>query len=615
MHRIKGIMARELAGHLPVSQTVLEDWLEIPPDSAMGDLALPCFRLAKELRQAPQAIAKDLASRIAFSDLLQGAEAIGPYVNMRLRRNLAHSLWLQAIERDDAFFTSDSGKGRTVAIDLSSPNIAKPFGMGHLRSTIIGTALANLFESDGFTTLRINHIGDWGTQFGKIMVAYHRYGDPDQVRANPIQELNSLYVRFHEEEKTSPELEAEGRAAFKRLEDGEPEETALWQWIVDVSLEDFNRTFELLGTRFTHVLGESFYNDKMDAVVDELRAKGLLTRSEGAEVVSLEPLDLPPCLIRKSDGATLYATRDLAAALYRHKVLGANRLTYVVGGEQRLHFKQLFAVLERMGYEFAAQCSHVAFGMMTIGGKKMSTRKGHIVRLQDVLDEAISRAKTIIAQKSPDLTNAEEVAKAIGVGAVIFNDLKTNRLHDIEFAMDQAVAFDGETGPYVQYTHARACSVLRKAGLLDPGESNPAAVATWSELLANEWTDKTRGVASGEEPSSNKALDEALEEGLDGVSTGRAFDDATLDDVSWELAKQVSQFSGVRQRASAEADPSLIAKQVLDICQAFNRFYHDCPILTSQGSTRTLRLALTDATRLTIRASLQLLGIGHPAQL
>ncbi len=607
MHRIKGIMARELAGHLPVSQTVLEDWLEIPPDSAMGDLALPCFRLAKELRQSPQAIARDIVSRIASSDLLQGAEAIGPYVNMRLRRDYACSLWLQAIEQDDAFFSSGNGAGQTVAIDLSSPNIAKPFGVGHLRSTIIGTAIANLLESDGFTTLRINHIGDWGTQFGKIIVAYHRYGDPERVRANPIQELNSLYVRFHEEEKTSPELEAQGRAAFKRLEDGQPDETALWQWIVDVSLADFNRTYDLLGTKFTAVLGESFYNDKMAAVVDELSAKGLLMLSEGAEVVSLEQVDLPPCLIRKSDGATLYATRDLAAALYRHKVLGADRLTYVVGGEQRLHFKQLFAVLERMGYEFATQCSHVAFGMMTIGGKKMSTRKGHIVRLQDVLDEAISRARSIIAQKSPDLTNAEEVAKAIGVGAVIFNDLKTNRLHDIEFAMDQAVAFDGETGPYVQYTHARACSVLRKAGLLAPGESNPTSVATWSEVLANEWTDKTRGVASGEESLNNKALDD--------VSTSKAFDDATLDDVSWELAKQVSQFSGVRQRASAEADPSLIAKQVLDICQAFNRFYHDCPILTSEGSTRTLRLALTDATRLTIRASLQLLGIGHPAQL
>ena len=584
MHRIKGVIARELAEYLPVSRAVLEDWLENPPDASLGDLALPCFRLAKELRQAPQTIARDIASRVALSGLLQEVEATGPYVNMRLRRDHAFLFWLRAIEQDDDFFTGDSGAGQTVAIDLSSPNIAKPFGMGHLRSTIIGTAIANLLESDGFTTLRINHIGDWGTQFGKIIVAYHRYGDPERVRANPIQELNSLYVRFHEEEKTNPELEAEGRAAFKRLEDGQTDETALWQWIVDVSLADFNRTYDLLGTKFTAVLGESFYNDKMDAVVDELSAKGLLMQSEGAEVVSLEQVDLPPCLIRKSDGATLYATRDLAAALYRYNVLGANRLTYVVGGEQRLHFKQLFAVLERMGYEFAAHCSHVAFGMMTIGGKKMSTRKGHIVRLQDVLDEAISRARSIIAQKSPDLTNAEEVAKAIGVGAVIFNDLKTNRLHDIEFAMDQAVAFDGETGPYVQYTHARACSVLRKAGLLDAGESPPFPIAAWSDMLTSGQTDEIMGTA-------------------------------LLDDVSWELAKQVSRFSGVRQRASAEADPSLIAKQALDICQAFNRFYHDCPILSATGATRTLRLALTDATRLTIREALRLLGIGYPAQL
>ncbi len=609
---MKGIIAGELAEYLPASRAMLEDWLEIPPDSGMGDLALPCFRLAKELRQAPAAIAGDIAARIALSDFLQGAEAAGPYVNMRLRRDYACSLWLQAIERNDAFFSSGNGAGQTVAIDLSSPNIAKPFGVGHLRSTIIGTALANLFESDGFAALRINHIGDWGTQFGKIIVAYHRYGDPERVRANPIQELNSLYVRFHEEEKTSPELEAEGRAAFKRLEDGEPAETALWQWIVDVSLEDFNRTYTLLGTKFTNVLGESFYNDKMDDVVDELSAKGLLTRSEGAEVVSLEDVDLPPCLIRKSDGATLYATRDLAAALYRYNVLGANRLTYVVGGEQRLHFKQLFAVLERMGYEFAAHCSHVAFGMMTIGGKKMSTRKGHIVRLQDVLDEAISRARSIIAQKSPDLTNAEEVAKAIGVGAVIFNDLKTNRLHDIEFAMDQAVAFDGETGPYVQYTHARACSVLRKAGLLGSGVSPSTTVAAWSDLLANEWPDTAPAYGAGG-ASGGSAVDAVDDAGV--AVPGEPVGNTALDDASWELAKQVSLFSEARRRASAEADPSLIAKQVLDICQAFNRFYHDCPILTSEGSTRTLRLALTDATRLTVRASLQLLGIGCPAQL
>ncbi len=579
MHFFKEILAKSLAPLVAIDANILMEWIETPPDKRLGDLAFPCFQLAKTMRQAPQAIAADLAVKLTNEPLFKQTEAVGPYINLHIDRKQALLHWLGQMEADRDFFTSRRGAGITVAIDLSSPNIAKPFSMGHLRSTIIGTALANLLETDGYRALRINHLGDWGTQFGKIIVAYHRYGDVEAIKQHPIQELNALYVRFHEEAEANPTLEHEGRAAFKRLEDGDQATTELWRWMVAVSLEEFNKTYAMLGTRFTHVLGESFYNDKMDAVVEELSAKHLLTVSEGAEVVMLDDANLPPCLIRKSDGATLYATRDLAAALYRYRTLGATRLWYVVGGEQRLHFQQLFAVLRRMGYDFADHCRHIPFGLMKIGGKKMSTRKGQIVRLQEVLDEAVRRAREIIDEKNPGLANATETAQAIGVGAVIFNDLKTNRIHEINFSLDQAVAFEGETGPYVQYTHARACSVLRKAGLLDASHDSDGWV---TEPLANDAT-------LAELPQ--------------------------VDDITHDLIKTIAAFAETRKRAIDEADPSLIAKHVLDVCQAFNRFYHELPILNAEEPLRHLRLKLTDANRLTIRAALTILGIGHPAEI
>ncbi len=572
-------IANSLSKQLMIDESILASWLEIPPNSEMGDLALPCFRLAKELHKSPQVIAADIADALVENELVESAVPAGPYVNFRLNRATAMEQVMRQIRDDDAFYHGAQGAGQVVAIDLSSPNIAKPFSMGHLRSTVIGTAIANLLESDSYQTLRINHLGDWGTQFGKIIVAYHRYGDEAKIKANPIQELNALYVQFHEAAQDDPSLDDEARAAFKRMEDGNEDDLRLWRWMIEVSLEEFAKTYAMLGTSFTHNLGESFYNDKMDAVVKEIQSLGLLVESDGAEVVMLEDVGLPPCLIKRSDGATLYATRDLAAALYRHKDLCADRLLYVVGGEQRLHFEQVFAVLTRMGYDFAKNCKHIAFGMMRLGGKKMSTRKGQVVRLQEVLEEAVGRAKEIINEKNPSLQNADLVAKEIGVGAVIFNDLKTNRLHDIDFSMETALAFEGETGPYVQYTHARSCSVLRKAYLLDAGVS-PEQLVTHSQAIAQ----------------------------VDSQTV-------SLDDPTWELIKQLSLFPGLRNRAIDEYDPSLIAKHVLDICQAFNHFYHDCPILTADEPIRSIRLALTDAARLTIRNSLQLLGIGYPAEI
>ncbi len=581
MHFFKEKLASALSPMVAVDATTLQDWIEIPPDKQLGDLAFPCFQLAKSMRKSPQAIASELAPKLDTEPFISKSEAVGPYVNVHLNRKEAVSYWITQMQENLDFFTSNGGQNQAVAIDLSSPNIAKPFSMGHLRSTIIGTALANLLESDGYQVFRINHLGDWGTQFGKIIVAYHRYGEVEAIKKHPIQELNALYVRFHEEAETNPALEDEGRAAFKRLEDGDEATLDLWRWMVSVSMEEFNRTYAMLGTRFTHVLGESFYNDKMDSVVKELSEKHLLTTSEGAEVVMLEEENLPPCLIRKSDGATLYATRDLAAALYRYRDLGATSLWYVVGGEQRLHFQQLFAVLTRMGYSFAKDCRHIAFGLMKIGGKKMSTRKGQIVRLQEVLDEAVRRAREIIDEKNPGLKSADATAKAIGVGAVIFNDLKTHRIHEINFSLEQAVAFEGETGPYVQYTHARACSLLRKAGLLTGNEST------------NEWVTFTL----------NSSID---------IAEIAAYE---WDDVTYELVKTLSYYSSVRQRAIDDSDPSQIAKFVLDAAQAFNRFYHDVPILSASDQDRRLRLVLVDATRITILRALKILGLECPVEI
>ncbi len=577
MQRFFNPIAQVIHAQTGMDQTVILSLLEIPPDRSMGDIALPCFRLAKEWRKAPQQIAKEIADQIGDNPWLASAVANGPYVNFMMHRAAVYHEVQQAFSTSASILQSSRGQGQTVAVDLSSPNIAKPFSMGHLRSTVIGTALSNLLATDGYTVLRINHLGDWGTQFGKIIVAYRLWGDENTVKQNPIAELNALYVRFHEEANLHPELNDQARAVLKNLEDGDQEDLALWRFMVDVSLAEFERMYKILGTSFTHQLGESFYNDKMDAVVDELRDKGLLVESDGAQVVNLDAINLPPCLIRRSDGATLYATRDLAAALYRHTMLHADKLYYVVGNEQKMHFQQLFHVLKLMGYPFASACFHIGFGMMRLDGRKMSTRKGQIVRLEEVLAEATSRAKAITQEKNPSLDNLDAIAQAIGVGAVIFNDLKTNRLHDIDFSLDKAVAFDGETGPYVQYTHARACSVLRKANFLQE-KSSPATLVV---------------------PLGTPAL------GMDTL----------IDDPTWQLVKELSMLGVIRERAIDEADPSLIAKHVLDICQAFNHFYHDCPILSADEPLRTLRLSLVDLSRLAIRACLDWLGVGYPAEI
>ncbi|WP_067927136.1 arginine--tRNA ligase [Alicyclobacillus shizuokensis] len=538
--------------------------VEYPPQPEMGDLALPCFRFAKQLRTSPQLIAAQVAEALTASGRFATAEVAGAYVNIRLNRAEVANEFVNLAASDPAsLFSKRRHQGDTAAIDYSSPNIAKPFGVGHLRSTMIGQALARMMRCDGFTVIGINHLGDWGTQFGKNIAAYLRWGDEETVRQNPVRELLRLYVRFHQEVENNPELEEEGRMWFKRLESGDAEAVRLWRWFIDESLKEFRKTYDLLGVEFDHYLGESFYNDKMQAVIDELRAKNLLIESQGAEVVDLSDVDMPPCIIVKSNGTSIYATRDLAAALYRHDVLGANHLIYVVGAEQKLHFAQLFEVLRRMGREWAANCRHVAFGLMKYNGKRLSTRRGQVVYLEDVLAQAVSEAARIIEEKNPSLPNKEQVARDVGIGAVIFNDLKNYRLHEVDFRFEDVLNFDGETGPYVQYTHARACSVLRKA------EAESVRVperASFTQVIESEWT----------------------------------------------LVRLFAQANEVFERALDDMDPSQIARYALDVSHAFNRFYHDAPILGAEPVLREQRLVLTHAVRRVLTFSLYLLGLKAP---
>ncbi|OWA33843.1 arginine--tRNA ligase [Saccharibacillus sp. O16] len=540
-----------------------EPLLELPPDSDLGDAAFPCFTLAKSLRKAPQQIAADLAEQFVLEGVTASAD--GPYLNFRLDRSAYAASLLQQAEALPQF-----GTGETIVIDLSSPNIAKPFGVGHLRSTVIGAALYRMYAEAGERPISVNHLGDWGTQFGKQITAYKRWGSQEKLEASPIRESLDLYVRFHDEAANDPSLETEARSWFRKLEEGDEEAQQLWRYFVEVSLAEFNRMYERLGVTFDKVLGESFYNDKMGAVVEELRECGLLEESDGAQVVRLDEEDMPPCLILKSDGTTIYPTRDLATALYRHDVLGADKLLYVVGAEQSLHFRQVFAVLRKMDREWAANCQHIPFGLMKFEGKKMSTRRGKVVFLEEVLDEAVSRAAVIIEQKNPQLQDRSAVAEAIGIGAIIFGDLKNNRIGEIDFSLEEAVQFEGETGPYVQYTYARACSVRRKAMV----ESNTAVSVSHENLAAYTW-----------------------------------------DEASWELLKRLGDYENELQRGLRRQEPSVLARYALDIAKLFNRFYHHNKVLTDAAHERTVRLELTRLSALRLSRVLGLLGIRTPEEI
>ena len=559
----KELIASELAKVIEgLDQETILNLLEQPKSSDLGDIAFPAFSLAKIERKAPQAIAADIAEKIDASHF-EKVVATGPYVNFFLDKSQISDQVIKAVIQAGADYgQQDEGHGGNITIDLSSPNIAKPFSVGHLRSTVIGDALSNIFRKMGYNTIKINHLGDWGKQFGLLMVAYKKWGSKEAVEANPIDELLKLYVRINAEIENDPALDEEGRLWFKKLEDGDPEATELWQWFRDESLVEFNRIYKLLGVEFDSLNGEAFYNDKMDEAVQILEDKGLLKESKGASIVDLDDVNLPPAMIKKSDGATLYITRDIATAIYRARTYNFVKNIYAVGQEQSNHFRQLKAVLKKMGFDWSDDMIHVDFGLVTKNRQKLSTRKGNIILLEPTLQEAISRAKAQIEEKNPELENKEEVAHAVGVGAVKFYDLKTDRRNGYDFDLEAMVSFEGETGPYVQYAYARIQSILRKANF------TPSADATYS----------------------------------------------LSDPESWEIIKLLQDFSRVVKRAAENYDPSLIAKYAINLAQAFNKYYAHTRIL-DESPERDSRLALSYSTAVVLREALRLLGVEAPEKM
>jgi arginyl-tRNA synthetase len=533
--------------------------LENPKSADHGDVAFPAFALAKVYRKAPQQIASELAEKIDPASF-EKIEVVGPYLNFFMNKEVISAHVLQTVLKEKNHYGDQSiGNQQAVPIDMSSPNIAKPISMGHLRSTVIGNSIGFILEKIGYQPIRINHLGDWGTQFGKLIVAYKKWGSEEAVRKEPINELLRLYVDFHEQAETDKSLEDEARAWFKKLEDNDPEAVELWQWFRTESLKEFNKIYDMLEVSFDSLNGEAFYNDKMTEVVELLEEKHLLQEDQGAEIVDLSAYDLNPALIRKSDGATLYITRDMAAALYRKRTYQFAKSLYVVGNEQSYHFKQLKAVLKEMGFEWSDDMHHIPFGLITKDGKKLSTRKGKIVLLEEVLNEAIDSAKEQITEKNPGLANKDEVAKQVGVGAVVFHDLKNDRLNNFDFTLEEVVRFEGETGPYVQYSHARAMSILAKAQF---DASNV----------------------------QNFALN---------------------DSESWEVIKLIQRYPETILQAADKYEPSVIAKHAIKLAQAFNKYYANIKILAEDGQ-KEARLALVYAVTILLKEDLRLLGLHAP---
>ena len=539
--------------------------LEVPPNKEMGDYAFPCFKLAKIFRKAPNLIAEEIAGELEAKDGITKIINLGGYVNFFVsKEDLAKKVISQILDEKENYGKSDFGGGKNVVIDYSSPNIAKPFHIGHIRTTVIGNALYKIYDSQGYNVIRINHLGDYGTQFGKLIVAYKLWGNKEAVEANPIKELLKLYVRFHEEAEKKPEMEDEARAWFTKLENGDQEAKDLWQWFRDESLKEFQRVYDLLDIEFDSYAGESFYSDKMPAVIEELKEKGLLEESQGTNIVDLEDKKLPPALIQKNDGSTLYMTGDLAAAIYRKKTYDFAKAIYVVGSQQELHFKQLFSVIEKMGYEWYKDMVHVQFGMVALEEGTMSTRKGRVVFLEDVLRQAIEKTKEIIIEKNPEAGDVDQIAKEVGVGAVVFQELSNSRIKDYTFSWNRTLSFEGETGPYVQYTHARCCAVKRKANEEITADIN-------YDLLSNE--------------------------------------DAA------DVIKVLETFNKSITLAMTKNEPHIVTRFVLDLAQAFNKFYHNSPILVDDKELRRARLALVECTRQTIENSLALLGMHAPEKM
>lgn len=531
--------------------------LEVPPDVTLGDFALPCFSFAKERKQAPAAIASEMASQLEQTkpEFLERITAAGPYVNFFVQR----AAWSQAALSYNASY---SAREQTVLIEYSSPNIGKPFGIHHLRTTMIGNALQNVYRFAGYAVVRLNHLGDWGSQYGKLIVAFKLWGDEQKLADAPIQHLLDLYVRFHKEAKENPSLEEDGRTAFAQLEQGNEEYRVLWKRFRDLSLTEFQRIYDRLGVSFDNYNGEAFYEPQLPGVVDVLKEKGLLEESEGAHIVRLDEKKLPPSIILRSDGATLYATRDIAAAMYRQQTWHFEKLLYVVDARQSLHFEQLFAVLEKMELDWADRLEHVKFGLMSFPDGSMSTREGKVVFMEDVLDKAHELALQVIAEKNPSLPEKDVIAEQIGIGAMLFHDLKNDRVNDVTFSWDEMLSFEGETGPYLQYTHARIRSILRNAVHVD---SPDASLLVEAEEVA--------------------------------------------------LAKELLRLDEVIAHVIRHNKPHILARHLLDIGAAFNKFYQLHRVLHDDAALQAARVALVTAVAERIRLGLSLLGIAAPEEM
>ena len=541
--------------HLEVEK--IEQLIEIPPKPEMGDYAFPCFQLSKIMRKAPNMIAEDLKNELN-SEGFEKIENLGPYINFFVdKKEFSKNTIEKILKEKDDYGKSNIGEGKTVCVEYSSPNIAKPFHVGHLFTTAIGNALYKMFKAEGYNTVGINHLGDWGPQFGKLISAYKRWVDEEALEQNPIDELLRIYVKFHKEAEKDPSLEDEGRAYFKALESGDEEAHALWKRFRDLSLKEFQRVYDILGVKFDSLAGEAFYNDKMDVVIDMLKEKNLLVESNGAQVVMLEDYNMPPCIILKGDGASIYATRDLAAALYRKKTYDFYKSIYVVGTPQALHFKQVFKVLELAGKDWAKDCIHVGFGLVKFADRKLSTRNGEIVLLDDLLNQSITKTADII-KDNESIENKEEVAKKIGVGAVIFTYLKNSREKDIVFDWNEILSTEGETGPYVQYAYARAKSILRRA-------ENVSATVDYSKLNSKE---------------------------------------------EFELIKTLESFNKYILLALDKLEPSILTRYVIEVAKGFNRFYNAHSVLNLEDEVlKATRLKLVEASSQVIKNGLALLGI------
>lgn len=566
---IAEIIAKNLEG---LTEDEIKSMIEIPQDQSMGDYAFPCFRLAKTMRKAPNLIAAELAEKLPGEKIFSEVSPVNAYVNMFVsREEMMKSTVSEVLEEKENFGRSDIGGNKKVIVEFSSPNIAKPFHIGHIRSTVIGNSLSKIYDALGYDVFKINHLGDYGTQFGKMICAYRRWGNREDVINSPIKTLLGYYTKFHVEVEEHPELEDEARAIFTKLEQGSKEEVELWQWFREESLKEFQRVYDMLGIEFDSYNGESFYSDKMPRFEKELSDKGLLQESNGAQVVDLEEYKLGTALIKKSDGSSLYITRDIAAAVYRKENYDFYKNIYVVATQQNLHFQQLFKIIELMGYDWANQCVHVPFGMVRLEEGTMSTRHGRVVFLEDVLNGAIEKTREIIEEKNPNIENLEEITSQVGIGAVVFNELSNNRIKDYTFKWDQILNFDGETGPYVQYTHARCASLLRKAG----------------EDI----------VAKAQDP---KNVDFAL---------------LAKSDSAYELTKLIYAFPGVVEQAGEKYEPSIITRHIIDIAQCFNKFYHDEHIIVDDEVEKTSKIALVIATKRVIATGIGLLGMKAPERM